>query len=469
MQDNTPINKKAIGNKHFTRWVESIRDALAQQQDGVETWALIGPAAIIEHGSEREALALATWAAQTMGIKLVTWKDQDSIEIRSTAPLILYVNREIWGKQTNEFSSEDEDKTRLEHLTQVLTELTDTADITATIEAPDTSHQFAQMGQSDTVNSTRVIIVLSTDDFGQVPEALRCLGRFDRRFDFKTQTNEEVGQAFLEVLGLSYCDQSLQSATKELGRLLNSEVADERRQGLMIASLRRRHASEKRLLRFTDVIYFALHGTSESMVPEPSSQALHRVAVHEAGHAVMSILNSNGKDMPDFAAIHTSNNFNGITTNSFSHRVDEEFDHDFVLHKVRVILSGRAAEEATFGTLGMGTRGNSGDLLSVTGLVVDMVLNGGLQSDIDDPATSADNLIVPLDEPVTHQLQRAETVAAQFVKKQYFVALKMLREHRALLDEVSQTLETKRYMTGEDFTVIWSKYVKRQTTSNGSL
>jgi hypothetical protein len=98
-----------------------------------------------------------------------------------------------------------------------------------------------------------------------------------------------------------------------------------------------------------------------------------------------------------------------------------------------------------------------------------MVLSGGLQSDIDDPATSADNLIVPLDEPVTHQLQRAETVAAQFVKKQYFVALKMLREHRALLNEVTQTLEAKRYMTGEDFTVIWSKHAKRQTTSNGSL
>jgi hypothetical protein len=40
MQDNTPINKKAIGNKHFTRWVESIRDALAQQQDGVVKWIL---------------------------------------------------------------------------------------------------------------------------------------------------------------------------------------------------------------------------------------------------------------------------------------------------------------------------------------------------------------------------------------------------------------------------------------------
>jgi hypothetical protein len=400
-----------------------------------------------------------------MGIKLVTWKDQDSIEIRSSAPLLLYVNREIWGKQTKEFSLEEEDKTRLEHLTQVLTALTDTAEITDTT---DTTHQLAQLGQSDTVNSSRVMIILSTDEFYNVPESLRCLGRFDRRFDFKTQTNEEVGQAFLETLGLSYCDQSLKSVTKALGRLLNSEVADERRQGLMIASLRRRHASEKRLLSFTDVIYFALHGTSESTVPEPSSQSLHRVAVHEAGHAVMSLLNSNGKDIPDFAAIHTSNIFNGITTNSFSHRVDEEFDHDFVLHKVRVILSGRAAEEATFGTLGMGTRGNSGDLISVTGLVVDMVLNSGLQSDIDDHATSADNLIVPLDEPVTHQLQRAEAVAAQFVKKQYFVALEMLREHRALLDEVSQTLEAKRYMSGEDFTVIWSKYVKQHQAISSS-
>jgi hypothetical protein len=465
MQDNSQVAQKAIGNKHFTRWVESVRDELAQQQDNAESWALIGPATIIEHGNERDALALAKWAAQTMGINLLTWQDQDSIGIRSSAPLLLYVNREVWGKQTKEFSLEEEDKTRLEHLTQVLTALTDTAEITDTT---DTTHQLAQLGQSDTVNSSRVMIILSTDEFYNVPESLRCLGRFDRRFDFKTQTNEEVGQAFLETLGLSYCDQSLKSVTKALGRLLNSEVADERRQGLMIASLRRRHASEKRLLSFTDVIYFALHGTSESTVPEPSSQSLHRVAVHEAGHAVMSLLNSNGKDIPDFAAIHTSNIFNGITTNSFSHRVDEEFDHDFVLHKVRVILSGRAAEEATFGTLGMGTRGNSGDLISVTGLVVDMVLNGGLQSDIDDPATSADNLIVPLDEPVTHQLQRAEAIAAQFVKKQYFVALEMLREHRALLDEVSQTLENKRYMTGEDFTVIWSKYVKQHQAISSS-
>jgi thiazole synthase ThiGH ThiG subunit len=69
---------------------------------------------------------------------------------------------------------------------------------------------------------------------------------------------------------------------------------------------------------------------------------------------------------------------------------------------------------------------------------------------------------------VTHQLQRAEAIAAQFVKKQYFVALEMLREHRALLDEVSQTLENKRYMTGEDFTVIWSTYVKQHQAISSS-
>jgi cell division protease FtsH len=202
-------------------------------------------------------------------------------------------------------------------------------------------------------------------------------------------------------------------------------------------------------------LHFVLHGTAEFDVANGSEKALHRCAVHEAGHAAIALVDSAGEDIPDYTAIGTSHDFEGVTTHSYGYRMDDDLDHSKVLHKVRNCLGGRAAEELVFGVMGIGTRNNSDDLRTVSDLVLEMYLECGMTSDFSDPNTSTDHLLVANGEPSEHQLQRAENATRAFIAEQYRAVMQMLANNRGLLDAITDELLGKRLLEAEDFARLW--------------
>lgn len=432
-----------IGNTGMTRWVEQLGELLAEGTVR-EDWYVIGSAALLEHNVERQAFDIAQGMAECLGVPIVEWTE-DYEEV--IGPAILYVDRAYWGKRNRK---------------QVL-------DGDYELVSPElmaTLHRILQVFDP----SKPIIMILSCYDFTHVPESLRCIGKFDRRFDCRSRSIEEIGTEFLQWVGWDLCDKTLQAKAKQVGRLLRGEGMGDRRQGLLVAALRRRVRDEARLLKFTDVVHFVLHGTAEFDVTDTHAKGLYRVAVHEAGHAVVAMVDSDGADIPDYAAIGTSHDFGGITTHSYSHRMEDDFDQSVVLHQVRNMLGGRAAEEIVFGIMGMGTRGNSGDLENVTNLMLEMYLHCGMLSDFEDAGTSTDHLIVASDDPAPHHVQRAEDAARAFVAKQYRVVLQQLRDNRVLLDAVTNELNTKQLLDCDDFGRLWHTYGKQtergQTLSN---
>lgn len=422
---------ETIGNTGMTHWVKQLGELLAEATVR-EDWYVIGSAAILEQLVERQAFDIAQGMAERLGMPLVEWTE-DYVEV--VGPAFLYVDRAYWGKRNRK---------------QVL-------DGDYELVSPElvaTLHRILEVFDP----SKPIIMVLSCYDFTHVPESLRCIGKFDRRFDCRSRSIEEIGTEFLQWVGWDLCDKTLQAKAKQVGRLLRGEGMGDRRQGLLVAALRRRIRDETRLLKFTDVVHFVLHGTAEFDVTDTHAKGLYRVAVHEAGHAVVAMVDSDGADIPDYAAIGTSHDFGGITTHSYSHRMEDDFDQSVVLHQVRNMLGGRAAEEIVFGVLGMGTRGNVSDLESVTNLTLEMYLNCGMLSDFEDPGTSTDHLIVAGDDPAPHQLERAEEAARAFVSKQYRFVLQQLNDKRNLLDAVTNELNSKQFLDSDDFSRLWLAY-----------
>jgi hypothetical protein len=113
-----------------------------------------------------------------------------------------------------------------------------------------------------------IVIILSCYDFTQVPRSLRCIGKFDRRFNCRVRSIEQIGNEFLYWGGWALFDESLQLKTKQVGRLLQDGGIGDSRQGLTVAALRRHIHDEVRLLNFTDIVHFVFHGTAEFDVTE---------------------------------------------------------------------------------------------------------------------------------------------------------------------------------------------------------
>jgi hypothetical protein len=422
------VDDQVIGNSGLTRWLRQVEELLPDY--GLrEDWYVLGSACIIEHTTEQETHELAQRVAARLSLPLIDWQGEAS-DIQG--PAILYVNRDYWGRSSpNQVLNENYE--------MVSPEL---------IQALDDLHE-----NFDPIRP--ILAILSAADFTHVPESLRCIGKFDRRFDCRNLSFEQLGTNFLSWVGWDLCEKTLKSKAKQVGRLLSAEDIEHRRQGLIVAALRRRVRDDMRLLTFTDILHFVLHGTAEFDVANDSEKALHRCAVHEAGHAAIALVDSAGEDIPDYAAIGTSHDFAGVTTHSYGYRMDDDLDHSKVLHKVRNCLGGRAAEELVFGVLGIGTRGNSDDLRIVSDLVLEMYLECGMASDFSDPNTSTDHLLVATGQPSEHQLLRAENAARAFIAEQYRAVMQMLANNRSLLDAITDELLSKRLLEAEDFARLW--------------
>jgi hypothetical protein len=441
------FRQNMTASEALTDWFEAVKSAKANANENLEDWGIVGHAGMIRHRSDNLALDLVKDKAEQFELTMLIWNDQDYAAICKSAPDILYVDNTTKTYPPHE---DDDLMKDCQHildsaLLALLTELTD------------------HNNHADTIH--RIVIVLIVDDFETVDQSICCLGRFDRYFDFTDQSLNDEGQAFLENIGSSICDQSLMNSRKKLAFFLKRNVSDDNKKSLIIAALRRLHARENRLIDYADLIYFALKGTTFVNPIELSKKKQHRVAVHEAGHAAIMLLASTGKTIPDYATVGTNNNFMGVVAGSFDGQIEGYYDQQSVLQHVRICLGGRAAEEVVFGQLGIDINSNKRDLKEASRAILNGFLSSGLQSDFDDPDTTDDHLSVPLEKPLPHQVERAERYSREFIKKQYRVVLQYIRDNRALHLEITQQLIDKKILTHFDFQEIWFRHVATNHTS----
>ena len=174
------------------------------------------------------------------------------------------------------------------------------------------------------------------------------------------------------------------------------------------------------------------------------------VSYHEVGHALVAALEKHSQPVSKITIVpHTS----GALGYTMQMPEEEKFLNtlDELKTELRTLVGGRAAEQVAFGVQ---TTGAANDLQRATALARNMVSQYGMGKKLGLMTTAA----------VEHEyldgqayMDCAQSTAAvvdqevkQLLDESYVDALNLLKEHRALLDEVAEFLLMKETITGEE-------------------
>jgi hypothetical protein len=279
---------------------------------------------------------------------------------------------------------------------------------------------------------------------------LQQVGGFDRQISLNGPVQEMSGALWLARLGDCVAP-SLQDARVKVAGLMAETELD--REGVILR-LKRIASEENRDIELADFIDVLMRGTTEADASDNDSEltqsALHRVAWHEAGHALMTVLDSRGQSYPDYASACRSTAFGGVVV-SISDR-HEPMTYASLRHDVRVALAGRAAEELVYGSAHV-SNGAANDLLAATRKCSWAFSTGGLAPGMDDAARSGSNLAVTLNEDAA-TLAEVRTLVQAFLATEYQHVLGTLHENRGMLDALGQRLMVDRIVDQAEMRVI---------------
>ncbi|MES2585816.1 MAG: hypothetical protein V4536_02745 [Pseudomonadota bacterium] len=314
----------------------------------------------------------------------------------------------------------------------------------------------------DSSNSiSPLIIVTCGESFGEITKELRAASCFDKYFTIRGSTPIERAQCFIDAIGEECLDETISQSFERVGTLLNSGFPGERRMGLLVMAMKRLAYKTQRILTYRDLLDFTARGTGQMAERQLEiTEYLFRIAVHEAGHALVAMVDSDWKNIPDYVSIKSGRGFEGIMIDSYAFLSQQKNTSGYLntRHSIRVSLAGRAAEEVLLGAEGIGLEGVSADLESISGLVRKHIARYGMSPEMEVLGSSGDNLAVVIGAESGSESAHVETLARQFVKRQYEQTLEIVRSHRKLLEEVVQKLQSDRTMYQEDLSPMVQSY-----------
>lgn len=358
----------------------------------------------------------ANWqAAGTLDVHLQAMR-ADFSEARRYAPAILFIDeidsigsRELLGGDRNQI-----------YQTEVINALLE---------------QIQGMDASEPV-----IVVGATNYLDRVDPALRRAGRLDQAVEIPLPNISGLEKIYAFYLEPHIADDEVDSSVRpsELAALSLGRTGADVEFYVRGAARRARRAGRK--ITSDDLIAeVTLRPRRPDSVPPLEGEELHRVAVHEAGHAAMRLLSeTKGKDIAFVSIVPRANGSLGFVASVPSEqRVMTRRD---LVALLEVILAGRAAEEVVFGleevSTGAGGESRTSDLAVATTIATSVVCQSGLGG--------VGGLRWTL-EPSSAQLAQIEALLTE----SYGGAVSALEAHRPLLDGVAAILEEEQEVTGE--------------------
>ena len=177
-----------------------------------------------------------------------------------------------------------------------------------------------------------------------------------------------------------------------------------------------------------------------------SPEEMHRVAVHESGHAMLQILTGH-QQIAYVSIVPRENGSLGFVANmpsSQNMRTRKQY-----LEHLQVVLAGRAAEEIVFGkdniSGGAGGDSQSSDLAVATRLATNLVCNLGM---------GKTSTLIWGNTPSADQQEEIE----KLLQEAYSTALAKLEAHRKSLNALSKALVEKQELMGDEVKNIAGQY-----------
>jgi hypothetical protein len=316
-----------------------------------------------------------------------------------------------------------------------------------------------------------VVFVLCTEDADLIEEEWRKYGAFDRCIHVQAPNAAFLGQRFLSWLSDTALDTSMPASQLKLGLMLQSEFPTIDAQRLAALQMKRLAASQRRPLQFDDLANLAIRGSEEfsSMAVKPSSEITRRkTAYHEAGHACIAVIESQGRNVPDYCSIVPARDFAGIVMQSLNY-IDglEEFTFEYLLLRTRIALAGRAAEEIYFGPSGISSGANS-DLSNATRISFQMFAHSGFHPLMEKGEGTAANLaVIGRGEVDELQNDRIYREVRQFLATQYAHVVETLKKHHDFVNAVTDRLMWDPVIDQQEMTQIAIQFGLVINTSHG--
>lgn len=403
-------------------WVQDLVNIARAGATPKLSWDLVGRAAMVINDSKAYGEKVIRQIAQDSGYQLKELEADKIFEFFAggfteiQTPTIVMMPLGVWSSDTKDHANAEEIKAFHKKFAEILSGI------------PADKH---------------LVFVTYGDDPRGLVDDLRSAGAFDRRFFVEDISLHDRGQAFIDMLPHDICGDTLLANPEVIGQVLECEADDDRRAGLISISLKRLAYRQERKVEFCDLVNFALHGTGE-YVPNESPKGFRRsIALHEAGHALISIVDSSGMNIPDYAGVVPSVGTLGQVSASYEFLagIPSIGNYKYKRHLVRVLLAGRAAEQLTVGIEDMSVTSARSDLRHATDIAKDLIGRYGISPTLEDESTAGCNLLLKSGADISDaEKHRVENAARLFLSRQYDVVLNQLRSNRAFLEAIANRL-----------------------------
>ncbi len=416
------------------RWKQDLARVAGQAFEPFE-WAMAGQGVIIEHHDADDARRLIRLMASEIGFAVADTISTDvGVEaildgsVVVTKPTLALINSES---------------------------LTDSDTPSGQVGSGPSARALSELATFlDTRAKVQPIVLVTVVRSGHdLSEALRVGGRFDRRLSLPEFSDGVLGQVFLREIGECFTASMLSACAAKIGSIIRITHPDSRRRSLLIQALRRRAWRENREVNLQDVLQLTSLGTSDDDALLSNASARWPTAVHEAGHALVSWLDSRERHAPAFVAATGVRAAIGVMVPAHdaveqTTRDDTRRDLD---HTIRVGLAGRAAEVMLLGEQSISAAGSERDLRHVSELAMTMFSRWGLSPGVngyDDPSS---NLLVMNDDSDDIEKARVASLVRSYLRKQYQETYTILEQNRALLARIADALAAHGVLFQEDF------------------
>ena len=432
------------GSNKLKKWANRLQHACSNKTT-LAHWKIIGKALILVNDSYEYCQKVLRTVAKDAGLTyIVIPKDQviDKVteyDFSQHYPVLVYLEPGRWKRDRwdSEEESEEESKKYSDFKAKLKSVLNDFSP-----EKP-------------------VIFVTSTSDLdGAISNEIKHKGLFDLFISLPKKPFELTGEDFIGDLGKEICGESISKSHGKVGHLVSSYSS--RKRSLTVLALHRMHHDEGRKVEYLDLIDADLHSlVEEGKVKIGNKDDLLNTAYHEAGHALMAILEYEGHNVPDYiSVIPGASGFAGITLQSLGFRAKIDSSDKTYLNfrrDIRVSLGGRAGEEILVGPEKI-TNGASSDLISATNSARRAFQYWGFSPSMDAPGKSEANLSVISDPPTPSELQYIENMVRDFLSEEYKIVREKLKANKPLLDDVANHLMKDHIMDQDELGEICKKH-----------
>lgn len=228
----------------------------------------------------------------------------------------------------------------------------------------------ALLQRMDGINESRGILVIgATNRKDDLDSALLRPGRFDRHYYIGAPDNKKDRDELVEIyLKNKKLDEgvTLEKASKLMIGLSGAEIEQALNEAVYISLQENREG----IIKLSDIDEAVMQIHTGGVKKEHSSERDEKVvAIHEAGHTLVSLLLD--IDIDKVSIIPYSSGTGGITKRDIDKTGDIKlkFKDDFI-NDIKILLAGKIAEELIYGSH---TQGCSNDIERATSIVYNMV------------------------------------------------------------------------------------------------